>query len=634
MVVGICISSLITWMSSKNALESVIVGQVRQISEASANNISGWLSRNITDIDNWTTRDGVKKALSGGGAPAAKAVSAKMSAYIDEYKIFQGLRLADADGLVVASSSAGSIGKLNVAERGYFKASMTGRRHVSDVLLSKTSGNPILVVSAPVDISGKTGGVVYAVVDLAAFTSKFFSSIKVGRSGYAYIVNRRGVVLSHPDRSLIMKLDISKFDFGKEILEKKEGVIRYEYDGVKKIVAFEADPLTGWIIAVTAPEDEVFSPARHMRNVILIIGVVIVFFLFVGIKLMTNVFVVNPLRFVIEGLRDIAEGEGDLRNRLNLKNGDETGDLAGWFNMFIERMHRTITEITGEAETLDTSSEGMRKITGLMAEISGEMSSRTVSVLSSSENMSSTINDIAAVMEQASGDMDRVAASTEVMSESINGIAENAGNARGITAGAVSRADIATGKVDQLGTAAREIGEVTGLINEISEQTHLLALNATIEAARAGESGKGFAVVAEEIRDLAAQTARATGRIREQIENIRSSSGETADEVAEISSIINDVDQVVADISNAAREQSRTTRDIADNVASASRGISEVNTSIANSSVTAMEISRDISEVNKFAGDVSAGSSRVSMGTGELADISGRLKDLVKKFKV
>ena len=150
-----------------------------------------------------------------------------------------------------------------------FRSSLKGEIYISDPLKSKTSGKPILVISSPVTISGTIKGVLYAVVDLGAFTENHINTAKIGKTGYIYMINKSGLVLAYPpDKSEIMKLDISKFDFGQKILELKNGVLTYEYNGIKQMVGVKQDPLTGWITAATAPFAEVFEAATKTRNML------------------------------------------------------------------------------------------------------------------------------------------------------------------------------------------------------------------------------------------------------------------------------------------------------------------------------------------------------------------------------
>ena len=344
--------------------------------------------------------------------------------------------------------------------------------------------------------------------------------------------------------------------------------------------------------------------------------------------------ITKPVKTVVDGLKDIAEGEGDLTKRLELKSQDEIGELAKWFNTFMEKLQGIIKDIAGNAESLDSSSNELSAISQQMSSGSEQTSSKANTVATATEEMSSNMSSVAAASEEASTNVGMVATASEQMTGVINEIAQNTEKARTITGEAVSQAVSASEKVDELGRAANEIGKVTETITEISEQTNLLALNATIEAARAGEAGKGFAVVANEIKDLAKQTAEATGEIKNKIEGIQGSTEGTVTQIEQISKVINDVNEMVGTIATAVEEQSVTTKEIARNVVQASQGIQEVTENVAQSSTVAGEIARDITEVNQAAGEMSNSSSQVNMSAEELSKLAEQLKEMVGKFKV
>ncbi|MBL4901384.1 HAMP domain-containing protein [Desulfocapsa sp. AH-315-G09] len=352
-----------------------------------------------------------------------------------------------------------------------------------------------------------------------------------------------------------------------------------------------------------------------------------------GIIWMTARTILSPINLASEMIKDIAQGEGDLTQRLSVGN-DETGELSQWFNTFVEKLQDIIGQVKTNIGTINNSSRELSSLAGELLAGSEDANSRSTTVAVAAEEMSANMNAMAAASEQASVNVNMVASATEEMSATVSEIADNTAKARTITEKAVTSTDRATSRVDKLGSAAREISKVTEVITEISEQTNLLALNATIEAARAGEAGKGFAVVANEIKELAKQTSEATQEIKSKIEDIQSSTDLTVNEIKEISSVIKDVNEIVTTIASAVEEQSAATDEITANVAQAAQGINEVNENVAQSSSVSGEIASEIAAVSEVTSQLSGKSNDVNIQSDDLSRLAGQLGDLMNQFRV
>ena len=344
--------------------------------------------------------------------------------------------------------------------------------------------------------------------------------------------------------------------------------------------------------------------------------------------------VTMPIKRTVAMLKDIAQGEGDLTKRLDILKQDEIGELAGWFNTFLDKLQAIIKKIAVNSVHVDRSSTELSDIASMVTTGAGETSARADNVSASAEEMSANLTNVAAAMEQTSTNASMVSAAAEEMTATIHEIAQSAANARSISDQAVLNARETSDRMEGLGQAAQGIGNVVETITEISEQINLLALNANIEAARAGDAGKGFAVVANEIKELAKQTSDATLEIKEQIASIQGSTEGTVRGISEISKVIDTVNEIVAAIATAVEEQSAATREIANNISQASQGIQEVNENVNQSSAVAAEISSDIAVVNRSSSEIATSSDQVKLSADDLKRMAAELNHVVSSFKV
>jgi methyl-accepting chemotaxis protein len=565
---------------------------------------------------------------------ARTSASKKMADMLKDYPHIAGVRLTIRDGLVVASSHPKTIGQTNVGQRNYFRKAMQGQQNRSDLLISKTSGQPIFTIAAPVRRDDEVVGTLYAVINLADMSANFVDPIKVGQTGYGFMFNEAGIIFAYPDKQQLMKLDLTNFPFGRQMLDTHLDAFQYTYQGIEKITGIARIGDSGWRIGVTAPMDEIFAPARDLRNKLIGITAAVLVLLSGGIWVLIQQLVVALVRRVSAGLNDIVNGEGDLTRRIAVSGNDEITELAARFNAFVEQQRGIIRDIGSQAASLTHAADEMSATADQMSSGSTETQEKARRVSVAATEMSVNMDTISATTKEAATAINMLATSAEEMSATVSEIAQNAGKASSVSTDAVNKVAVTSRKVNELGTSALEISKVTEVITEISEQTNLLALNATIEAARAGEAGKGFAVVANEIKDLASQTANATQEIKSKIDGIQTSTRSTVAEISEIAGVIDTVNDLVGSIAAAVEEQAATTRSIAENVTQSDSGLQEVTRNIAQSSAVSTSIAEEIKAVDHSSTRMSANSSHIQQNAASLAGLANQLNTLVARFKV
>jgi methyl-accepting chemotaxis protein len=225
---------------------------------------------------------------------------------------------------------------------------------------------------------------------------------------------------------------------------------------------------------------------------------------------------------------------------------------------------------------------------------------------------------VASASEEASNNVQSVASSTEELTSSVNEIARQVQESSRIAGEAVEQAHNTDSRIGELANAAERIGAVVKLITAIAEQTNLLALNATIEAARAGDAGRGFAVVAQEVKALAAQTAKATDEIGTQIAGMQTATQDSVTAIKDIGLTIGRISEIAATIATAVEEQGVTTTEIARNVQQAAHGT--------------ILVASNIGEVSTGAAETGAASLQLLSSAKALSTEGSKLRTEVDKF--
>lgn len=556
----------------------------------------------------------------------------------------------------------GSVSELG--DRLYVIKALEGTANVSDVMISRVTNEPVIMVASPIY---KVNDVIGALIGRMSGNalSDIVKDSGYGEEGFAYMINGSGTIIAHPDKEMVLnefnpieeaiedKSQESFKDAVTKMLADKSGTLSYKYKAsddereATLFCGFQAVEGTDWIFVNVGYEDEIFQSIPKLQKTILITSVIFMlisigFVILLGNMITKPIISLSNISKRVAGL-DVRE---DVAEKLR-KRTDENGIMANSLQEIINNLRNIIKELSDSSEMLSSSAEELSATSEQAAMAADEVAKTVEEIAKGASEQASNTEDgtthtinLGNIIDKNYTQMQRLNLATEKVGKVIDEGLQDVKRLFDIT----EQNNDATKDIHEIILHTKEssakIGEASRVISDIASQTNLLALNAAIEASRAGEAGKGFAVVAAEIKKLASQSAESTDIIDQIISELNDSvekavnsidkvvaiTKEQSSTVDETGSKYNEIAAVIADASAAAEQLNVSEKEMVkakDNILDMMQTLSAI----------AEENAAGTEEASSAMEEQSASVEEIANTSSKLTELAQDLQSIIKRFK-
>lgn len=632
----------INYWKAREIITESITKEIKSQTTDCANSLGDWLEVRKTELSIISMTPAIRS-----GNP--ESILPLISNVAKEKNIYSIIGYIFPDGKVINTLGT----SVNLKEREYFKKAMQGETFIADPFPSKTSGHLNIVVAVPVKVNGIVTGVLYGAIDVEGLTEKVLN-IKVGQSGYGYVVQSDGLVIFHADQGIAMNFNAlqnnnvpGELKAATERMVKGEtGMVRYLDEGTNKMMTYAPIPGVNWSLALLVPVSEMTG----IVSVLTTLSVVTIIVVLIVAALLINWYarrMARPIQVLEEAAKRIANGDISVK-KLDIQSKDEIGRLGQSFEQMAENLHMLIKkistaadQITSSSNEFTTSAEQSAKATVQVAESVGEVAAGAEKQQASVDKTATVVGQMSDTIQHIVSKSNSIAsastASAKAAQEGSEAVEKVIMQMKNIEETAARSSKI----VGTLGDRSQEIGEIMNTISNIAGQTNLLALNAAIEAARAGEQGRGFAVVAEEVRTLAEQSQNAAKKIaglileiRQETENAVAAMDESTKEVCIGTEVVNHAGQSFREIYKLINDVSIQIQEISSTIQEIAGGSEKIVVSIHEIDIISKNTVSQSQMVSAATEEQSATMEEIAASGRELDRLAQNLQSSISKFEI
>lgn len=352
---GLAVVLVVFHLNARNVVQQALTKRLQREAHLTARLLDNWVQARMTDVVNWSEQEVLAEALVEDGYYGKSAIQGAAS-FLDSvqkgYPYFDSIFLANARGEAIASSSSDypMSNSIVLADRPYFKEAMQGKTVVSEVLVSRLSGNRVFTITTPIAVKKQFVGVVSVVVDFARFQALFLDEFRLKQYGYAFLTDKQQRVMASSGDNEIPLSDPKNADFLQRIAASDSGLFIHRLDGKETLTAFQHLHWADWSFNINQSLDDTLQPLARIAQVSAVGAVVVLFCISWFIIHLFRALIAKRLHDMLKVIGDIKIGQFAQRIPQPPVRADEITELTDSFNGMIEQLEHTLKTLHGEIE--------------------------------------------------------------------------------------------------------------------------------------------------------------------------------------------------------------------------------------------------------------------------------------------